>query len=113
VSCYSFLKPQQNRNRLVGFGADLMTKPFYTLEHKGRTVEVSLAADADLRRKAHDLKAALRTLESCTAALKNGYRFDDKLADEKINALARAQRFLAEETKLLLALFEAPDSLPK
>jgi hypothetical protein len=96
-----------------------MSKPFYTLTPTSATVEnglsfnVTIGAKNDLPRKAHDLKAALRTLEHCTAALKGGYRFDDALAEEKIKALARAHKFLAEETKLLLDLFEAPDSLPK
>lgn len=57
-----------------------------------------------LGRRSHDVTAGLRTLRFAIDSLKDGYRFDDKMAEAKITAMEKAITNLERETALLTTI---------
>lgn len=60
----------------------------------------------EISKKMHDINAALRTMQFCTEALQNGYKFDDDMAAAKVDAMARASATLKQETEILLQAYK-------
>ena len=61
-----------------------------------------------LAKRRHDLRAALRTLAFAAEALTEGYRFDDEVGPDKIQAVVRAVQVMDREAKLLLTILDDP-----
>jgi hypothetical protein len=59
---------------------------------------------------AHDLKAAKRTLTMAAESLKNGYKFDDAMAQAKSEAIQRAVDLLGQHIPTLVELIEPHES---
>lgn len=58
-----------------------------------------------LKRRLHDLRAALRTFEMCVQNLNDGYQFDDNLAEAKLKALSKASKTINTEFRLVESIF--------
>lgn len=91
----------------VGFGVKGDDSGFA----KAKTGTLSLRADEEgmraLGKRAHDVTAGLRTLSFAVESLRDGYRFDDNLADAKIVAMEKAVANLERECALLEKLLKA------
>ncbi len=58
-----------------------------------------------LARRRHDVASATRTIRFVLEALKGGYRFDDAMADAKLQAFEKALSALDVEADFLQRLF--------
>lgn len=71
---------------------------------------VLVASDGEsqkaVAKRLHDLSSAVRSLQFLVESLKDGYRFDDDLAAEKIRYIARAVSIFASEEKWVRKLLE-------
>jgi len=63
--------------------------------------------DGVLRKKLHDVTAAMRTINLCVKSIENGYRFDDDMAPAKLKALRSANDQLTNEIPLLEKVYTA------
>ena len=74
---------------------------------KARLIVATSTKDEELLRRRHDIAAALRTLNLTVEALKDGYQFDDSVAQAKIRAVEKAVGALSrEEPFILQSLFK-------
>ena len=59
-----------------------------------------------LSKRMHDITSAVRSLRFMHDSLKDGYRFDDETAQDKITYIGRSVAVLEREAELLKSLLE-------
>lgn len=64
-----------------------------------KLIEISQEQEAleALNRRVHDGRGSIRTLRLAIEAIQEGYRFDDDMAEAKLQAMSRAVDHLATE----------------
>lgn len=77
---------------------------------QGRVKLLRLSGDTESRQKIakrmHDITSAVRSLRFMHDSLKEGYRFDDESAGDKITYIGRSVAVLEREERLLRSLLE-------
>jgi len=81
-----------------------------TEDHCWRIIEIKAdeKARAKLSQRRHDIVGATRTLSLALQSIREGYRFDDDLAELKLNTMLAAVTTLEKETRLLENLLTLP-----